>query len=123
MQSLMVSKSQQIGTNDIYLIIYLWIYLIISMIVIFFSFEAIEIAYTQQVDLSKHTVIGEKTEGVYEVIKEGVQLQSFLRKMVEIKHAKMQEENGNTRFISPVFVCLSSKSKKIAEQIFKSICP
>lgn len=47
MQSLMVSKSQQIGTNDIYLIIYLWIYLIISMIVIFFSFEAIEIAYTQ----------------------------------------------------------------------------
>lgn len=59
------------------------------MIVVFFSFEAIEIAYTDQVDSSKHTVIGEKTEGVYEVIKEGVQLQSFLRKMVEIKHAKM----------------------------------
>lgn len=47
---------------------------IISMIVVFFSFEAIEIAYTDQVDIAKHIVIGEKAEGMFEVIKEGVQL-------------------------------------------------
>jgi hypothetical protein len=42
---------------------------------------------------------------------------------MEIKYERMEEDNVNIRFKSPIFVCLSSKSKRVIEPIFKAVCP
>jgi hypothetical protein len=39
------------------------------MILIFFSFESIEIAYTDAIDTNQHIVVSEQTPAVFEVIK------------------------------------------------------
>jgi hypothetical protein len=63
------------------------------MIFVFLSFEAIEIAYTDEIDPAEHIVICEKSAGVYEVIKEGRKLQQFLNKISEIKNQHMLEDS------------------------------
>ena len=59
------------------------------MVIVFFSFEAIEIAYTDNVDIAQHILISEKSQGFFEVVKEGIKIQKLLERMVEIKSQQM----------------------------------
>ncbi len=47
------------------------------MVIVFFSFEAIEIAYTDNIDADQHILISDKSQGVFEVVKEGRKIQRF----------------------------------------------
>jgi hypothetical protein len=59
------------------------------MVIVFLSFEAIEIAYTDKVDASQHILISEKSQGVFEIVKEGMKIQRLLERMADIKSQQM----------------------------------
>lgn len=61
------------------------------MVILFFSFETVEIAYTDTVDPTHHILLSEKSQGVYEVVKDGVKLQMFLNHIGSIKDGQMLE--------------------------------
>jgi uncharacterized protein YktA (UPF0223 family) len=91
------------------------------MAIVFFSFEAIEIAYTDNIDASQHILISEKSQGVFEVAKEGMKIHRFFERIAEIKSQQMVEESKNVLLQSPIFVCLSAKSKKMTQPILQAI--